>query len=206
LSRALLHTHSFLLPSTSFLLHSHPSPSKTGISQEAFEKQYAKKTGTVLADLMGVSAADVKYDPTKTSQTPKEELQPTAEKAPKPKPADKPKTPPVVQPKPAPDSKEDKAVADLAAKAAAEIEQAKAKKEGTAPKFTTGDGEQAACLTAELLLLLLCCVRLPPHTLTPACLTCCLPCIDPHPVCIHTRLPCVAATHRACCCCAVKRL
>jgi hypothetical protein len=130
--------------------HPHgPRAPPTGITQESFDKQYAKKTGAVLAEVMGVSASDVRFDPTKNTKTPAADLQPAADNATVTEkaavqPQAKPKPPlvPVVKPKPTPEKpKEDPAVADVAAKAAADAAQAEAAAEGTEAKFTTGEGE-----------------------------------------------------------------
>jgi hypothetical protein len=114
------------------------------VSQETFEKQYAAKTGKALSQLMGVSATDVKFDPTKSSKkaaaaaaAPEPEPEPEPEAVPEK--AEKPKAP-VIEKKPAPEPKIDPEAAELAAKAAADFAQKQAKPGGAKPVFTTGEG------------------------------------------------------------------
>jgi chromosomal replication initiation ATPase DnaA len=114
-----------------------------GVSQETFEKQYAAKTGKALSQVMGVSASNVKFDSSKSSNktaaaaAPEPEPEPEPEAVPEK--AEKPKAP-VVEKKLAPETKIDPEAAELAAKAAADFAQKQAKSGGAKPVFTTGEG------------------------------------------------------------------
>jgi hypothetical protein len=57
----------------------------TGISQDKFDKQYAKKAGSALAGVMGVSATNVVFDTAK-----RQPQAPAAEKEPEPEPEPEP--------------------------------------------------------------------------------------------------------------------